>query len=139
VSDEDDNRRPGKASRLAGVRRRYLTEGPIADVDREERREISRLIQRGHPIADKRLMPRAIAYANFRARVSLVLGIIFLFLTAVEAVAALFSSFGRLFYAIVFVVFLIVTVLWFRQARNCYKSARTMTAHSKDRTADASA
>lgn len=128
MSDKYDHRKPEKTSRLAGFRQRYITEGPIADLNRKEKREISRLIHRGHPIADKRLIPRAIAYANFRARVSLGLGVTFLILTILEAVAALYSSFGRAFYAIAFVAFLIVTVLWFRQAWNCHKAAQRMTS-----------
>jgi hypothetical protein len=77
-------------------------------------------------VTDDHLAPQAIAYANFRARVSRVLALGFLTLSVLEAVGALYSSFGRIFYAFVCAVFLAIGILWFWQGRLCQKAAQTM-------------
>ncbi|MGI8449302.1 MAG: hypothetical protein ACR2MP_19405 [Streptosporangiaceae bacterium] len=121
-------------SRGTRFRQRHITDGPILDMSPEDKRKIMRLVQRGQAVTDDRLVSQAIAYANFRERVSLVFALIFLMFTALEAAAALFSSFGRIFYAFIFVAFLAITILWFWTAWRCRKAAQTMTpsAHGLD-------
>jgi hypothetical protein len=119
-------------SRLINYRRRYITDGPIADMRPEDKRKIAQMVQRGQAVTDDHLVSMAIAYANFRARVSRALALIFVIFSALEAVAALFSSFGRTFYAFVCVGLLAVSLSWLWQVRLCRRAAQTMAKARAD-------
>jgi hypothetical protein len=80
------------SSGLAWWRPRYLLYGPITDLPRSDRSEIAKLIQRGRPVTEDRLVQPALTYARFRRRLCRVFGVTFLVLAAAEAVTAPFTS-----------------------------------------------
>jgi hypothetical protein len=101
------------SSGLAWWRLRHLLYGPITDLPESDRSEIAKLIQRGKPVTDDRLVQPALAYARFRHGVYGVIGPAYLVLAAGEAVTTPFTS-GRLwiFDALVSAGWLLLGLAW---------------------------
>jgi hypothetical protein len=115
-------------TRLAQYRKRRVIDGPIFNLLPADKREIRLSVQRGRVVPDDHLVPRAIAYANFRARISRRVAILFLLISAVDLVPAIFTPSLGIFYAFASVFFLIMGILFIWQVKLYHTAARKMTA-----------
>jgi hypothetical protein len=119
------------SSGLTWWRPRYLLYGPITDLPQSDRSEIAKLIQRGRPVTNDRLVQSALAYARFRRRVYGVIGLVYLVLAAGEAVTTPFTS-GRLwiFDALISAGWLLLGLAWCYLAVRCGRGGQaTARAH----------
>ena len=114
-------------TRLAQYRKRRVIDGPIFNLRPADKREIKLSVQRGRVVTDDRLVPQAIAYANFRARVCRRVALLLLLASAIDAAEAIYSPFLGILYAFVSVFFMIMGILLIWQVRLYRTAVRKMT------------